>query len=281
MQQYKWRSRTLAIVLALILAAAFLATTLTTRAEAWSFDLSASCRLLEDGREVVFTADNTSEPDPLIILDQAPDSGLTSVPARGTASWTLFVPFSDPRVGASWEVLANWERDQRPRHRVASVNFEQECPYVPPTTTTTTTIPPTTTTIPPTTTTIPPTTTTIPPTTTTIPPTTTTRPPTTTTSTTLGTTTTTLGTTTTTLGTTTTTEPEDPCDETHPLYDPDTGLCKLPHTGPEDGVKAIAVIPAENQSGGIDPIIAGLWVALILAVLAAAAAGLAQGNSDE
>lgn len=283
MQQYTWRRTLLALVVILALAAGMVAVIGVPKADAWTFSLGAECVLLEDGRKIVFTIDNTSEPQALNIIDQVPDSGIWSVPARTALQWDTFVPFSDPKVGASWEVLANWPGDQRPRHRVASVNFEQACPYVPPTTTTTTsTTTTTTTTLPPTTTTtLPPTTTTtLPPTTTTTkPPTTTTSSTTSTTSTTLGTTTTTDPGTTTTSSTTTTT---DPCDEEHPLYDPTSGLCELPFTGPEPGDPVDFALPAENQSVGIDPVIAGLWVALILAVLAAAAAGLVpSGNPDE
>lgn len=127
----------LAAVLAL---AAALLVGAPQQAEAWSFDVDGECVLAveEGGRYVVFTIDNTGEREALTIIDQDPDSGITSVAARSTAEWSVFVPFDDPRAGATWEVLGNWPSDQRPRHRVASVRFELECPYVPPTTTTTT-----------------------------------------------------------------------------------------------------------------------------------------------
>lgn len=98
--------------------------------------------------------------------------------------------------------------------------------------TTTTTVPPTTTTLPPTTTTtVPPTTTTtVPPTTTTTQPpvTTTTLPPVTTTTQPPVTTTTVPET------TTTTTTVVDECGPEDDLYNPATGLCELPFTGPGD-----------------------------------------------
>lgn len=140
----------------LIVLAAAVGFVLTTAlpALAWNFNVSADCRVLEEQGVyiVTFTIDNTSEPEELTIIDQDPASGITSVPAGSTASWSLAVPINNGAAGASWEVLANWPSDQRPRHRVASVRFDQKCPYEPPPTTTTTEPPPpetTTTTEPP------------------------------------------------------------------------------------------------------------------------------------
>lgn len=136
---------------------------------AWDFSVDGECKVLtEEGVYIVtFTIDNTSEPQALNIIDQDPDSGITSVPAGATASWSLTVPLDTDKEGASWEVLGNWPGDQRPRHRVASVRFGQECPYVPPTTTTTSPTTTTTTSTSSTTTTTTPGTTTTAPTSTT------------------------------------------------------------------------------------------------------------------
>lgn len=207
----------------LIVLAAAVGFVLTTAlpALAWSFDVSASCRVFEEeGVYIVdFTIDNTSEPEDLNIIDQDPASGITSVPAGSTASWSLAIPLDTNKEGASWEVLGNWPSDQRPRHRVATVRFTQACPPPPPpTSTTTTSIPSETTTTAPSDTT----TTTVPTPTTTVPMESTT-------------------TTTTVTPSTPTTEPPSDSGETPPPSPPTPSRPQLPYTGLPDWMAPVGV----------------------------------------